>query len=352
MRYIKMDIEMDSLGNYDKAIIHFWHNGQIMVDKKTGYDVRMNLKQFAEQENVTVRELLHDQNKVKVNVPYYTPETPIPSYVREKYSQPKVEREPIHITMPRIPKGVIKLAALGTVAVFLLNPLINYQVQKDNALNNQYVSFEYNSPSEKMSRELINVLGTYEDFDLIMQNLANENWSELKGVDLNSFFSELDTILTCNMPGIEKRYETHKLSKEAAYKISLAEYFKNSPVDYAAINWFDLEYSFLVESSYRTLYGSQSDQLDYTIKSFLKYVIDRDYKIGRDANGNDTYYMLNNMSPLAQYILVARMRPVIAMMDDVKYGYYSKEQILEKIDSTIEWSLRNINYEIANSKTK
>ena len=228
MEYVKMDIELDETGNYRQAIIHFWHKGQEIIDKCYDYDVRLNLKQFALQENTTIRELLRDKSKVTVTVPRYTPDTQIPYYSASSKYRYQDEKNPIRITLPRIPKGfikgTIKFAAIGTIFVFLMNPLIDYQLQKGSALKNQNVKISYYSESHEMSKDLVPILGDYTEFDTIMGNLANENWTNLYDVDLNSFFNKLDVILRANDPLLEQRYKDQRNIKTNNEKFSNNKY--------------------------------------------------------------------------------------------------------------------------------
>lgn len=356
MEYVKMDIELDETGNYRQAIIHFWHNGQEIIDKCYDYDVRLNLKQFALQENTTIRELLRDKSKVKVTVPQYIPDTPIPSYSTTAKYRYKDEKNPIRITLPRIPKGfikgAIKIASIGTIAVFLMNPLIDYQLQKGSALKNQNVKISYYSENHEMSKDLITILGDYTEFDTIMGDLANENWTNLYDVDLNSFFNKLDVILRANDPLLEQRYKNQRNIKYTIYEFDFSDYFQD-PVDHEGIDWVFSQYNSLTSSfSYKSSLSSVNNKR-YFVNSVLDYVINNEFHKSRDSNGNEIYHSFNNLNSVAKYMIISLAEQVVEIQDDnFTYGYYSKDQILKKLKERKYNCKSQVHIFIGNSKIK
>lgn len=340
-RYISMDIEADKNFYLTRALVTYEENGRTRREYSLGRNIKYDLEVFAAQENMPTYELIHEP-KVNFEITSFSIDilplsrlsaneiigctSLLMKLMKEKEEQ---RRQQYQIKTSKI-KGVIKLTVCGATIIAIMATTIGCKLQKINALKNQYVVISDYSVSREMDPHMVGILGDYKDFDFIMSNIAEKNWSELKDVDLSSFFNDLNWINSTNTAYIGGLLNNDHTSK-TMYVTYFERYFKNTPNDYYAIKY--------INDCFNNIGGSTRKVKD-AVNKYLDFVIDKnnqqnDHTVrGNDGNPQFIYY--DWMSPAAKYLINSQMLELIRAYDFngklYVYNSYTKEQIISRIE--------------------
>lgn len=344
-RYISMNIEADENFYLNRAVVTYEENGRVRSVYSLGNSIKYDLKDFAAQENIPIDRLIHVKPKVNFEITSFSIDLPpysrlsagkIPGctsllikLMKEKVEQRNQQRQ---IKLSKI-KGVIKFTARG-VALFgvlaLLSQPVIYKLQEINALNNQYVTISLYSIRQEMSPDMVSMLNNYSDFDFIMTNMAQKNWSELKDANLSSFFDNLDWINSTNTAYIRGILNNDHTSK-TMYVTYFEKYFEDTPNDYYAIKY--------INNCFNTIERSTRNVKD-AVNKYLDFVIDKNNQQNnhtvRGNDGNPMFIYYDWMSPAAKYLINSQMLEIIRAYDfngkTYVYNSYTKEQIINRIE--------------------
>lgn len=357
-RYISMNIEADENFYLNRAVVTYEENGRLRSEYSLGSDIKYDLKDFAAQENIPIDRLIYVKPKVNFEITSFSIDLPpysrlsageIPGctsllieLMKEKEEQRSQQRQ---IKLSKI-KGVIKFTARGAalfgVLALLAQPVI-YKLQEMNALNNQYIVMNLYPTPQKMSPDMVSMLNNYNDFDFIMTNMAQKNWSELKDADLSSFFDNLDWINSTNTLNISGRYSNNDRSGKTTYITYFEKYFEDTPNDYYAIRYINNYFNKINEDYY------SPSSIEDAVNKYLDFVIDKNNQQNEHTvwagNGNYRSIYYDWMSPAAKYLINSQMLEVIKAYDFngkpyVYKTYYTKEQIIKRIE---EYQIENRN---------
>lgn len=342
-RYIRMDIEADNNYYLTRAMVTYEENGRMRREYSLGRDVKYDLENFAAQENIPIDRLINVKPKVNFEISSFgkdishiskLPASEIP-YCTHLLTDLMKEKEEQRIqSQAQAPKfkGIVKFAALGAVGVILFNNM-KFKLQEIDALGNQYVVISNYSISREMSPHMVDILSDYNDFDFIMTNIAEKNWSELKDADLSSFFNNLDWINLTNTSNIGGRLNNDRTNR-TTYITYFEKYFEGTPNDYYAIKYINGCFNNINEHYY------SSKSIDDAVDKYLDFVIEKNNQqnnhIVRGNDGNPVFIYYDWMSPAAKYLINSQMLEVIRSYDfngkTYVYNSYTKEQIINRIE--------------------
>lgn len=347
-RYIRMYIEADKNFYLNRALVTYEENGRTRMEYSLDRDIKYDLENFAAQENIPIDRLIYVKPKVNFEITSFgkdmshisklsASEIPYCTHLLMELTKEKEEqrRQQNQIKTSKI-EGVIKLTVCGVAIVatlaMLAKPVI-YKLQETNALGNQYVVINYNSISKEMNRDMVSILGNYNDFDFIMTNIAEKNWSELKNVNLSRFFYDLDWINSINTLNISGRYLNNDRSSKTTYITYFEKYFEGTPNDYYAIKYINDCFNKINENHY------SPKSIDDAVSKYLDFVIDKNNHQNNHTvwAGDGTYRSIyyDWMSPAAKYLINSQMLEVIRSYDfagkTYPYKWLTKEQIINRI---------------------
>lgn len=340
-RYIRMDIEADKNFYITRAMVTYEENGRMRREYSLGRTIKYDLENFAAQENMPTYELIHEP-KVNFEITSFSidilPQSRLSAneiigctsllmkLMKEKEEQ---RRQQYQIKTSKI-KGVIKLTVCGATIIAIMATTVVCKLQKINALKNQYVVISNYSVSREMDPHMVGILSDYKDFDFIMSNIAEKNWSELKDVDLSSFFYDLDWINSTNTAYIGGLLNNDHTSK-TMYVTYFERYFENTPNDYYAIKY--------INDCFNNI-GHSTRKVKDAVNKYLDFVIDKnnqqnDHTV-RGKDGNSVFIYYDWMSPAAKYLINSQMLELIRAYDFngklYVYNSYTKEQIISRIE--------------------
>lgn len=344
-RYISMDIEADKNCYLNRALVTYEENGRTRMEYSLDRDIKYDLENFAAQENIPIYELIHEP-KVNFEITSFSIDTLsqlrlsaneiigctslLMKLMKEKEEQ---RRQQYQNKLSKF-KGVIKLTVCGATIIAIMATTVGCKLQKINALKNQYVAISLYSIPQEMDPHMVGILSDYNDFDFIMSNIAEKNWSELKDTDLSSFFNDLNWINSTNTLNISGRYLNNDRSSKTTYVTYFERYFEGTPNDYYAIKYINDCFNKINENHY------SPESIDDAVSKYLDFVIDKNNHQNNHTvwAGDGTYRSIyyDWMSPAAKYLINSQMLEVIRSYDfngkDYAYKWLTKEQIISRIE--------------------
>lgn len=344
-RYISMDIEADKNFYLTRALVTYEENGRTRMEYSLDRDIKYDLENFAAQENMPIYELIHEP-KVNFEITSFSIDTLsqlrlsaneiigctslLMKLMKEKEEQ---RRQQYQNKLSKF-KGVIKLTVCGATIIAIMATTVGCKLQKINALKNQYVAISLYSIPQEMDPHMVGILSDYNDFDFIMSNIAEKNWSELKDTDLSSFFNDLNWINSTNTLNISGRYLNNDRSSKTTYVTYFERYFEGTPNDYYAIKYINDCFNKINENHY------SPESIDDAVSKYLDFVIDKNNHQNNHTvwAGDGTYRSIyyDWMSPAAKYLINSQMLEVIRSYDfngkDYAYKWLTKEQIISRIE--------------------
>lgn len=353
-KYLKMEIEADDKErpNLIRAVVTYEENGKLYNNYAFGRSILSELKAFAAQENTSVYGLIHDETKVNFQITtfakHYKPYidgyefnlsaseiTGCETLLYGLKNKQKEQKFASSIKLPKL-KSVVKVVAFGALIIIVGN-YFNYNLQKIDALGNQYVNISLNSISKEMSPDMVHFLSDYEQFDFIMSNIAKENWSELENADLSRFFNDLNWINLQSSANIMARLNGERTSI-TMYTTHFEEYFKDTPNDYCAIKYINKCFNDILDSM-----GNEKE-IKNALDKYLKFVIDKSNNCTEyDSNGKPVFIRYDTMSPMAKYLINSQMINIIRAYNSYNYNAYgynwlTQEAIIKKIENELRGS--------------
>ena len=353
-RYIRMDIEADKNCYLNRALVTYEENGRTRTEYSFDRDIKYDLENFAAQENIPIDRLIYVKPKVNFKITSFgkdmshisklsAGEIPYCTHLLMELMKEKEEqrRQQYQNKLSKF-KGVIKLTVCGATIIAIMATTVGCKLQKINALKNQYVAISLYSIPQEMDPHMVGILSDYNDFDFIMSNIAEKNWSELKDTDLSSFFNDLNWINSTNTLNISGRYLNNDRSSKTTYVTYFERYFEGTPNDYYAIKYINDCFNKINENHY------SPESIDDAVSKYLDFVIDKNNHQNNHTvwAGDGTYRSIyyDWMSPAAKYLINSQMLEVIRSYDfngkDYAYKWLTKEQIISRIE---EYQRENYN---------
>lgn len=344
-RYISMDIEADKNFYLTRALVTYEENGRTRMEYSLDRDIKYDLENFAAQENMPIYELIHEP-KVNFEITSFSIGTLsqlrlsaneiigcTSLLMKLKKEKEEQRRQQYQNKLSKF-KGVIKLTVCGATIIAIMATTVGCKLQKINALKNQYVAISLYSIPQEMDPHMVGILSDYNDFDFIMSNIAEKNWSELKNTDLSSFFNDLNWINSTNTLNISGRYLNNDRSSKTTYVTYFERYFEGTPNDYYAIKYINDCFNKINENHY------SPESIDDAVSKYLDFVIDKNNHQNNHTvwAGDGTYRSIyyDWMSPAAKYLINSQMLEVIRSYDfngkDYAYKWLTKEQIISRIE--------------------
>ena len=344
-RYISMDIEADKNFYLTRALVTYEENGRTRMEYSLDRDIKYDLENFAAQENMPIYELIHEP-KVNFEITSFSIGTlsqlrlsaneiiGCTSLLMKLMKEKEERRRQQYQNKLSKFKGVIKLTVCGATIIAIMATTVGCKLQKINALKNQYVAISLYSIPQEMDPHMVGILSDYNDFDFIMSNIAEKNWSELKDTDLSSFFNDLNWINSTNTLNISGRYLNNDRSSKTTYVTYFERYFEGTPNDYYAIKYINDCFNKINENHY------SPESIDDAVSKYLDFVIDKNNHQNNHTvwAGDGTYRSIyyDWMSPAAKYLINSQMLEVIRSYDfngkDYAYKWLTKEQIISRIE--------------------
>lgn len=353
-RYIRMDIEADKNCYLNRALVTYEENGRTRTEYSFDRDIKYDLENFAAQENIPIDRLIYVKPKVNFEITSFgkdmshisklsAGEIPYCTHLLMELMKEKEEqrRQQYQTKLSKF-KGVIKLTVCGATIIAIMATTVGCKLQKINALKNQYVAISLYSIPQEMDPHMVGILSDYKDFDFIMTNIAEKNWSELKDTDLSSFFNDLNWINSTNTLNISGRYLNNDRTNKTTYVTYFERYFEGTPNDYYAIKYINDCFNKINENHY------SSESIDDAVSKYLDFVIDKNNQQNNHTvwagDGNPKFIYYDWMSPAAKYLINSQMLEVIRSYDfngeAYAYKWLTKEQIISRIE---EYQRENYN---------